>query len=161
LPVTGYKESVAMIRYRRPKQDDPVIYALIDKELVPQSHLPAAELEKIKRDLPERMKRGVTLVASPQYDADPVAFIHFMIHGELLFIDMIAVDRKHQHKRYGKSLMSQAENFAASRGCTRSKVMVDAGNSRAHLFYSKLGYQTLRFLPPTQCYEMEKSLFHP
>ncbi|WP_138494129.1 GNAT family N-acetyltransferase [Paenibacillus pinistramenti] len=148
-----------MIRYRRPKQDDPVIYKLIEKELVPQSHLPAAELEKIRKELPARMKRGVTLVASATYDSDPIAFIHFMIHGELLFIDMIAVAGNQQHKRYGKTLMAKAEQFGASRGCLRSKVMVDAGNSHAHQFYTRLGYQTLRFVPQSQCYEMEKPLF--
>ncbi|ANS73613.1 GCN5 family acetyltransferase [Paenibacillus yonginensis] len=147
-----------MIRYRRPKQDDPVIYGLIEKELVPHSHLSSKEIDKIRRDLPGRMKHGVTLVAASNYDSDPLAFIHFMIHGELLYIDMIAVDRNHQHKRYGKSLMAKAENFAASRGCSRSKVLVDAGNTHAHLFYSKLGYRTVRFVAQTQCYEMEKSL---
>ncbi|WP_223067870.1 GNAT family N-acetyltransferase [Paenibacillus caui] len=147
-----------MIRYRRPKQDDPVIYRLIEKELVPKSHLSADELEKIRKNLPDRMKHGVTLIAAPHYEADPVAFIHFMIHGDLLFIDMIAVAKEHQLKCYGKSLMAQAENFAASRGCSRSKVMVDGGNARAHLFYSKLGYHTLRFMPQTQCFEMEKPL---
>ncbi|GGA38045.1 GNAT family N-acetyltransferase [Paenibacillus physcomitrellae] len=147
-----------MIRYRRPKQDDPVIYALIEKELVPHSHLSDKEIENIRRDLPARLKNGVTLVAASNYESDPHAFIHFMIHGELLYIDMIAVDQKYQHKRYGKSLMAKAENFAVSRGCSRSKVMVDAGNTHAHLFYSKLGYHTLRFVAQTQCYEMEKSL---
>lgn len=148
-----------MIRYRRPKQDDPVIYRLIEKELVPKSNLPPEELERIRKDLPNRMKHGVTLVAARDYEADPLAFIHFMIHGDLLYIDMIAVSQEQQHKRYGKSLMAQAENFAASRGCVRAKVMVDAGNTHAHLFYGKLGYQTVRFLPQTQVYEMEKPLF--
>lgn len=148
-----------MIRYRRPKQDDPVIYKLIERELVPKSHLPQDELDRIKRELPARMRNGVTLVSAPDYDADPMAFIHFMIHGDLLFIDMIAVDRNQQHKRIGKSLMAQAENFAASRGCVRAKVMVDAGNSYAHIFYNNLGYQTARFIPQTQVYELEKPLF--
>ena len=147
-----------MIRYRRPKQDDPVIYKIIEKELVPHSNLPKAELEKIRKDLPSRMKQGVTLVAAPDYDASPVGFIHFMIHGDLLYIDMIAINRNHQHKRYGKSLMAYAENFAGSRGCTRSKVMVDGGNTRAHQFYNRLGYQTLRYIEQTQCFELEKKM---
>lgn len=147
-----------MIRYRRPKQDDPVIYRLIENELVPYSHLSNTDLEAVRKDLPLRLSRGVTLVASSSYEEDPCAFIHFMIHGDLLYIDMMAVAPAHQRKRHGKTLLSQAESFAASRGCSRAKVMVDAGNERARLFYQRLGYVTSRFIPLSLCYEMNKPL---
>lgn len=147
-----------MIRFRRPKQDDPDIFNLIKQELVPFSSLPVNEIDKVIEELPKRLSRGVTLVASPYYEADPVGFIHFMIHGELLYIDMMAVAPAYQRKRQGKTLMSQAENFASSRGCKRSKVMVDQSNSRAHLFYEKLGYQSIRYIQLSQCYELEKKL---
>lgn len=147
-----------MIRYRRPKQDDPVIHELIHKELVPFSSLPPKELQSVLDDLPKRLARGVTLVSSPYYEADPVAFIHFMVHGELLYVDMMAVAPAHRRKRYGKTLMAQAENFAGSRGCKRSKVMVDHHNTKAHMFYRKLGYQTKRYIELSQCYELEKRL---
>src|SRR5690606_29640768 len=104
-----------MIRYRRPKQDDPVIHSLIKKELVPHSSLSRHELERAIKDIPKRLSRGVTLVASPYYEADPVAFIHFMLHGKLLCIDMMAVTSQQQRKRHGKTLMAHAENFAGSR----------------------------------------------
>lgn len=147
-----------MIRYRRPKQDDPVIFRLIETELVPHSHLSKGNLDAVKKDLPKRLTRGVTLVASPYYEADPLAFVHFMIHGELLYVDMMAVAPAQQRKRYGKTLLAQAEAFAASRGCSRAKVMVDAGNERAKIFYQKSGYETARFIPLSLCYEMVKPL---
>ncbi|AWB43922.1 GNAT family N-acetyltransferase [Paenibacillus sp. CAA11] len=147
-----------MIRYRRPKQDDPVIYNLIEEELVPYSQLSPSELSVIRQELPERLKRGVTLVASPDYESDPLAFVHFIMHGDLLYIDMLAVTRRQQHRRYGKTLMAHAESFALSRGAKRARVMVDGGNPRAHLFYNRLGYVTIRFIPKSGCYEMEKQL---
>ncbi|MEK5479080.1 GNAT family N-acetyltransferase [Paenibacillus sp. FSL R5-0407] len=147
-----------MIRYRRPKQDDPVINDLIHKELVPYSHLPPNELKTVINDIPKRLTRGVTLVVSPNYEADPVAFIHFMVHGELLYIDMMAVAPAHRRNRHGKTLMAQAENFAGSRGCKRAKVMVDRDNTRAHVFYRNLGYHTVRYVPLSQCFELEKKL---
>ncbi|WP_410769903.1 GNAT family N-acetyltransferase [Fontibacillus sp. BL9] len=147
-----------MIRYRRPKQDDPVINDLILKELVPYSHLPPHELKTVIKELPKRLARGVTLVVSPYYEADPVAFIHFMVHGELLYIDMMAVAPAHRRNRHGKSLIAQAENFAGSRGCTRAKVMVDRDNTRAQQFYRNLGYQTVRYVQLSQCFELEKKL---
>lgn len=147
-----------MIRYRRPKQDDPVIIGLIHNELVPYSHLPPQELNTVIKDIPKRLARGVTLVSSPYYEADPVAFIHFMVHGELLYIDMMAVAPAHRRNRHGKTLMAQAENFAGSRGCTRAKVLVDRDNTRAHQFYGNLGYHTVRYIQLSQCYELEKKL---
>ncbi|USB34173.1 GNAT family N-acetyltransferase [Paenibacillus sp. YPG26] len=147
-----------MIRYRRPKQDDPVIYRLIESELVPYSHLSKVELAAVRKELPVRLNRGVTFVASAGYEEDPCAFIHFMIHGDLLYIDMMAVAPAQQRKRHGKTLLLQAEGFAASRGCSKAKVMVDIGNERARMFYSNLGYETVRFIPPSLCYEMNKPL---
>lgn len=147
-----------MIRYRRPKQDDPVIYDLIRNELVPFSHLPPQEIEAVFKELPQRLSRGITLVASPYYEDDPVAFIHFLVNGDLLFIDMMAVTAAQQRKRHGKTLMAQAENFAGSRGCKHAKVMVDRDNTQAHLFYRKLGYRTQRYIQLSQCYELEKRL---
>ncbi|MDQ0087203.1 ribosomal protein S18 acetylase RimI-like enzyme [Paenibacillus anaericanus] len=147
-----------MIRFRRPKQDDPIIISLIKKELVPLSSLPTNELNKVIEELPKRLSRGVTLVVSPYYESDLVGFIHFMIHGELLYIDMMAVLPAHRSKQHGKTLMAQAENFASSRGCKRSKVMVDQDNTRAHQFYQKLGYRSVRFIQISQCFELEKNL---
>lgn len=147
-----------MIRYRRPKQDDPVIYDLIRRELVPFTHMPPQDIEAVFKDLPVRLSRGVSLIASPTYEADPVAFIHFLIYGDLLYIDMMAVATEHQRQRHGKTLMAHVENFAVSRGCQRAKVMVDRDNTRAHLFYRKLGYRTQRYIPLSQCYELEKRL---
>ncbi|WP_055109037.1 GNAT family N-acetyltransferase [Paenibacillus ihumii] len=147
-----------MIRYRRPKQDDPVIIELIHKELVPHSSMSPPELKKVIRDIPKRLAQGITLVASPYYEADPVAFIHFMIHGELLYIDMMAVASQQQRKRHGKTLIAHAENLAGSRGCTRAKVLVDQENARAHLFYQNSGYEVVRYIPFSRCYELEKRL---
>ncbi|WP_334073796.1 GNAT family N-acetyltransferase [Paenibacillus sp. A14] len=147
-----------MIRYRRPKQDDPVIFELIQKELVPFSNLPPQELNAVLKDLPKRLTRGVTLVVSPYYESDPIAFIHFMVHGDLLYIDMMAVAPAHRRNRHGKALLAHAENFAGSRGCSRAKVLVDRDNTRAHQFYRNLGYRTVRFIQPSGCYELEKRL---
>lgn len=154
----GKEENHRMIRYRRPKQDDPVIFDLVQKQLVPHSSLPSHEIETILKELPKRLSRGVTLVASPYYEADPVAFIHFLVYGDLLYIDMMAVAPAYQRKRYGQALMLHAEHFAASRECIRAKVMVDRDNTRAHLFYRKMGYSRKRFIEATKCYEMEKIL---
>lgn len=145
-----------MIRYRIPHQDDPIILQLIESQLVPLSHLSPKELDIIRKEIPTRLRRGVTLVASKAQEGNAVAFVHFMLHGELLYIDMLAVAPAAQRKRLGISLMEHAERFALSRGCKRAKVMVDLGNDKGLSFYQKLGYRVVRIITPSQCYEMEK-----
>lgn len=145
-----------MIRYRNPGLDDGDILQLIEAQLIPLSHLSPKELDAIRKDIPTRLRRGVTLVASPNQAGSVIAFIHFMLHGELLYIDMLAVTPTAQRKRLGVSLMEHAENFALSRGCKRAKVMVDVGNQKGLSFYQKFGYSIVRIITPNQCYEMEK-----
>lgn len=147
-----------MIRYRRPKQDDPIIYKLIKQELVPYSHLSPQELNQVILDLPKRMSRGTTLVSSFQYESDPIAFIHFMVHGKLLYIDMIAVSAQYRRQQVGKALLAHAEHFAASRSCTSSKLTVEQGNTRAERFYANFGYSRTKNLTHIQCFEMTKVL---
>lgn len=145
-----------MIRYRIPAQDDPVILQLIESQLVPLSHMNTKEMDIIRKDIPTRLRRGVTMVASPTPEGKAVAFVHFMLHGELLYIDMLAVAPAAQRKRLGVSLMEHAEGFALSRGCKRAKVMVDLGNHKGLSFYQKLGYSIVRIITTSQCYELEK-----
>lgn len=147
-----------MIRYRKPKQDDAFILKLIDSQLVPLSHLNATQLEAVRKDIPKRLGRGITLIACQNVEDHPVGFVHFILHGDLLYIDMLAVAPESQRKRWGNTLMFHAEKFAASRGCKRSKVMVDAGNASGLSFYQKLGYVMVRYHTQNQCHELEKNL---
>lgn len=145
-----------MIRYRRPKQDDTVILDLIEKQLVPLSHLPQTVINQVRKDLPRRLGQGVTLVACPDYESDPLGFVHFMLHGDLLYIDMLAVAPAARRKHWGNMLMDRAERFALSRGCQRAKVAVDTGNTVGISFYQKMGYRVARYQAQNYCYEFEK-----
>ncbi|MBB6021273.1 ribosomal protein S18 acetylase RimI-like enzyme [Paenibacillus sp. JGP012] len=148
-----------IIRQRSSKLDDSAILKLIDTQLVPLSHMSEKEINKIRKEIPLRMNRGMTFVISPESNKAAIAFIHFLMHGELLYVDMMAVSTKEQRKRYGQTLLQKAEHFAVSRGCRRSKVMVDEGNTKGCQFYQKNGYQTLRYIGMSRCYEMEKNLY--
>ncbi|SEB13078.1 Acetyltransferase (GNAT) family protein [Paenibacillus sp. 276b] len=147
-----------VIRQRKSKLDDVAIMRLIDSQLVPLSHMSESEINKIRKEIPLRMNRGMTFVVSQNPDNEAVAFIHFLMHGELLYVDMMAVATKEQRKKCGQTLLLKAENFAASRGCKRSKVMVDEGNTKGLRFYQKNGYSTIRYIMLSRCYELEKTL---
>ncbi|MDO7907426.1 GNAT family N-acetyltransferase [Paenibacillus sp. JX-17] len=147
-----------MIRPRQFQLDDPFIYHLIENELVPLSHLSADEINSILKDIPRRLNRGITFVTCPNHPEQAVGFIHAMLHGELLYIDMLAVLRSEQRKHHGHHLLEYAEQFARTRGCQRAKVLVDEGNQQALRFYRKSGYTVHKFIDLTRCYELRKTL---
>ncbi|WP_211746701.1 GNAT family N-acetyltransferase [Paenibacillus sp. Marseille-Q4541] len=147
-----------MIRNRRPKQDDTAIMELIKTQLVPLSHMSKQDIDQVIVEIPLRLSRGITLVSSSTYESNLFGFVHFMMHGNLLYIDMMAVSPKQQRKQHGKELLLKAEHFGISRGCKKSKVMVDEGNNKAVQFYQKSGYKMIRYIDIGRCYEMEKNL---
>lgn len=147
-----------MIRYRRPKQDDVIILDLIETQLAPLSQLPQSVLKHVQKEMPLRLKHGVTFVTCLNNKSDPQGFIHFMLHGDLLYIDMLAIAPTAQRKHRGKRLMKRAERFALSRGCSRAKISVDSGNTGGLSFYQKLGYRVVGYMAQNYCYELEKEL---
>ncbi|MEW8994532.1 GNAT family N-acetyltransferase [Clostridium sp.] len=54
-------------------------------------------------------------------------------------IDSVAVGVEHQHKGYGKALVSYAVNKLLDRGCTKVTLWVVEGNS-ARFLYEKIGF---------------------
>lgn len=149
-----------MIRNRRPKQDDDAIMELIKTQLVPLSHMSKQDIDQVLKELPFRLSRGISFVSSRTYESNLFGFVHFMLHGDLLYIDMMAVSPKEQRKNHGKELLLKAEHYGLSRGCKRSKVMVDEGNNKGIHFYKKLGYNIVRYVDIGRCYEMEKNLVY-
>lgn len=146
-----------MIR-KRMAQDNATIFRLIEQELVPLSHLSVQEMDQIRKELPRRLNRGITFVACRPGHAQVVGFIHVMLHGELLYIDLIAISSAHQGKHYGKKLLEHAEQYGRIRRCKRVKVMVDEDNIRGIHFYLRHQYQILRYVALSRCHELEKSL---
>ncbi|MGZ0040306.1 GNAT family N-acetyltransferase [Paenibacillus ottowii] len=146
-----------MIR-KRCAQDDKMIFRLIEQELVPLSHLSPQEMDQIRKELPRRLNRGITFVACRPDNAQVVGFIHVMLHGELLYIDLIAIASAHQGKRYGKKLLECAEQYGRLRRCKRAKVMVDEDNVRGIHFYLRHRYHMMRYVALSRCHELEKSL---
>ncbi len=78
--------------------------------------------------------------------------------GRTLFIDLLAVDSRHQNRQWGTALMNRAEQYARKKGCTLSHVYVDEDNFRALRFYHNLGYYILRVIPALKIIEIAKPL---
>ena len=114
-----------VIRQRTSKLDDGAIMKLIDTQLVPLSHMSEKEINKIRKEIPLRMNRGMTFVVSPEPDKAAVAFIHFLMHGELLYVDMMAVSPKEQRKRLRADFVAQSRELCGIPGL--SKIQSDGG----------------------------------
>jgi ribosomal protein S18 acetylase RimI-like enzyme len=110
------------------------------------------------RELPKRFRTGVTYVASRTKQGPPVAFVHIYALGKQLYIDMLVTHPEHRGQSWGTTLMAYAEAYGKKHGCDVSRLFVDRINARAHRFYMKLGYLTVRYIPELQCYELLKPL---
>jgi ribosomal protein S18 acetylase RimI-like enzyme len=147
-----------MIRLRKKHVDDRQIRKLVDRELVPLSHMHPSLIQKTRKELPQRLEQGITFVS---YENDPEivnGFIHLLLYRRTMLIDMLAVALKAQGKGCGKSLLSHAETLGRTKGCELAKLLVDDDNIRGIQFYRKQGYSILRHDPWNRCYEMSKML---
>lgn len=149
---------MTIIRRRHPRLDTKEILRLIRTELVPRSHTVREGDPYVLRELPKRLRRGHTLVAARSKLSSPLGFIHYHLLGEQLFLDMLAVQPRHQGRSLGKRLMLRAEQEGMSHGCVYARLFVDDDNDKAHSFYDRLGYQTVRHHADFRCYELYKQL---
>ncbi|MBB3108693.1 ribosomal protein S18 acetylase RimI-like enzyme [Paenibacillus phyllosphaerae] len=150
--------AIALIRRRRPRTDDKEIIRLIRTELMPLSHTANPKDTQTIRELPKRLREGVTFVISHKKTSMPLGFLHLYIIGDILQYDMLAVHPDHRGKQWGRLLMSHGEAYGRSNNCTAARLFVDEGNDKAHRLYRKLGFATVRYYAQIRCYEMVKRL---
>lgn len=146
-----------LIRMRQPFMDDATIIDLVQSELLPYTSFTMTKSE-ITQDVKTRLRRGTTFVLSPTYQHPPIGYIHVMIHGTLLYVDMLAISANYQGQGYGARLLQAGENYARSQGCKQAKLLVDEGNRRALQFYHRYGYRTAKHWSDTHYYELIKIL---
>jgi ribosomal protein S18 acetylase RimI-like enzyme len=137
-------------------------------------------IQRIMRDLSDHFtKKAVDDVEKDvvheiicQYeDADLVGFIIFRINERECEILWMAIDLKHQGKRYGTSILEYLESVLVTRGIETIvvKTLDDSANylpyHRTTKFYRKLGYRKIRFIemipewgPGNPCAVYEKKL---
>ncbi|MEK3881929.1 GNAT family N-acetyltransferase [Paenibacillus sp. PL2-23] len=150
----------AMIRARK-HSDDNELVRLIRTELIPLSHTARQLDAHMIRELPKRFRSGITYVAIRTKQGPPVAFVHFYVLAEQLYIDMLVTHPQHRGQSLGKTLMAYAEAYGRANHCQFARLFVDRINVWGRRFYNKLGYSTIRFVPELQCYELVKPLAWP
>ncbi|WP_308635899.1 GNAT family N-acetyltransferase [Paenibacillus silvisoli] len=147
-----------MIRARIARTDDDEIIRLIKTELIPLSYTASPRDAQTMRELPRRLSDGVSLVYSRSKRSIPLGFIHYYLRGEMLLYDMLVVHPRHRDKKIGTKLMTKAEEQAKENGCRIGRLFVDEGNPKAQRLYTRLGFQTIRYVHEVRCYEMVKML---
>jgi GNAT superfamily N-acetyltransferase len=149
-----------LIRKRISSIDDKKIFFLIEKELFPYTRrlFPSAQFNNL--DEYGRLERGVTYVIARGYRS-PVGFVLLntqSIKDKIIWIEMLAVDRKYQGKGLGSALVAKAEQYGKKKGCIESRLVVDRDNSDAQQFYLKKGYSRVEYIPNTKSYIYSKRL---
>ena len=150
------------IRPYRPQRDTADILRLIRHELVPLSLGPVKREALTDRALTARIRKGRTLVAAGR-NGRMMGFIHIVVADRssapaLLQIDLLAVDPACRGRGIGSALLREAEAYGRSRRCAAAALFVDEGNDRAHAFYLRAGYRTVRYWPSFRCWELYKPL---
>src|SRR5229473_3166868 len=59
-------------------------------------------------------------------------------------INGLVIEEEHRSRGTGRILMEYAEQWARARGCSAVVLRSNVIRARAHAFYEKLGYQTLK-----------------
>ena len=56
----------------------------------------------------------------------------------------LVIDERHRGRGAGSILMARAEQWARDRGCCQVRLRSNVIRARAHAFYEKLGYETIK-----------------
>lgn len=67
-------------------------------------------------------------------------YILFSFNEDSSIIELIAVDKKYQGQKVGKSLIKTMESFAIDKGINKIKVGTQVNNISAAQFYTKMGF---------------------
>lgn len=146
-----------MIRKRVPRRDDRVIVELVKRELFPYTRRAIPGVRWDPLDIRRRLDRNVTFVAAPRR-SETAGFISLKPFGQVMALDMLAVERNRQGQGWGSRLMEEAERYARSKGCLAMRLLVDEANGRAIGFYVRHGYGLENYIPALKCYVMSKRL---
>ncbi|GIQ66272.1 hypothetical protein PACILC2_48400 [Paenibacillus cisolokensis] len=147
-----------MIRLRQPRSDDKEIMRLIRSELIPYSHTAQTDVALTMRELPKRLRQGVTFVAVRRRSDPLIGFLHVVVLGNVLYIDMLAVHPNHRGSGWGKRLMEYGEAYGISQQCSTARLVVDESNPGAQRFYCRIGYRVGGYDPHIRCRNMFKPL---
>jgi ribosomal protein S18 acetylase RimI-like enzyme len=157
-PRIPYVEVSAMLRTRIARADDRRIYRMIHAYLMPykRTFFPNASLSR--RELHDRLKKGITYVTVPGPGRPIDGFCHALVVGKTLWIDLLAVDSRRRNRGRGSLLIRRAERYGRLHGCRTSQLYVDEHNAGAQAFYRKLGYEAKDYVQALRCYLFAKPL---
>lgn len=146
-----------MIRARIPRRDDRTILDLVKSELLPFTLRTKPQLRWDASEVRRRLNRNVTFVAAPKR-LEAIGFASVKKTGNVLHLDMLAVNRNSQGRGWGSALLKESERYARGHGCQAIRLFVDEENGKARSFYARHGYAEQMYYPTLRCIAMGKTL---
>lgn len=146
-----------MIDVRNPRTDDPVIFKLIEHELLPITRKTFPHIVMDQRGIKQRLNEGTTFVIRNRR-MQTIGFVHVFTKDKSVWIDMLAIDRRYRKQGLGHLLMRRAEQYGKSRKCTKAFLYVDQINWNAQMFYQKHSYEPVRYEQKINCYIYSKPI---
>jgi ribosomal protein S18 acetylase RimI-like enzyme len=148
---------MGMIRARVPEKDDSKLFQLIVTRLLPYARKARPEVGFNRMEIFRRWRECMVFVAS-KTGRLPEGFISCKLMGNVLTIDMLAVDRRVEGRGVGSALMAAAERYGKRRGASMLQLAVDEPNIHAQKFYERKGFEVEIYLPEHRMYIMTKKL---
>ena len=108
-----------------------------------------ATAEETARRLLQVSGQSEHVVYVAEIDRKLIGWIHVFVNHSLLAdtpaeIAGLIVDESHRGRGVGRVLMEQAERWAMEHGCHSVRLRSNVLRSSAHVFYERLGYQTIK-----------------
>lgn len=146
-----------MIRIRKPEQDDAVLFKMIAGRLLPYARKARPDVQFRRSEVKSRWK-SCQVYVWVQAGGKPQGFISCKLQGEVLTIDMLAVERRAEGRGVGSALIAAAEAYGRRKGGATARLAVDEPNTHAQTFYMRKGYAAENYLPEHKMYIMSKRL---
>lgn len=147
-----------MIRARIPVKDDTRLFRMIMTRLVPFARIARPELSFNRKEVARRWRDCRVLVAARE-GKPPDGFISFKLSGDVLTIDMLAVEKRSEGRGIGSTLIASAERFGRREGAHLIQLTVDEPNHHAQQFYGRKGFEVEVYLPEHRMFIMSKKLY--
>jgi ribosomal protein S18 acetylase RimI-like enzyme len=139
---------------------DKAILGLVKSLLLPYARITQPDVKLDLKALRKRL-RGCATYVYIRGGRKVCGFIAIRQDKNVMYVDMLAVDRTIQGHGIGSALLKHAERYGQQKGKQEIYLWVDDTNTQAQRFYTAKGYESIHYDASIRCYMLRKSLHVP
>ncbi|SFM15317.1 Acetyltransferase (GNAT) family protein [Paenibacillus sp. 1_12] len=136
---------------------DKAILGLVKSLLLPYARITQPHVKLDLKTLRKRLRGCMTFVFI-RGGRKVCGFIAIRQDKNVMYVDMLAVDRTNQGLGIGSTLLKHAERYGQLKGHKEIFLWVDDTNIQAQRFYTAKGYESIHYDAGIRCYMLRKFL---